>query len=70
MTDLSNRRRRPSRSVLAVLTLACLTAITVDYQRDAGANTLTVTITQMPQGGDCAAAERKLRDAAGVCGAR
>ena len=34
MTDLSNRRRRPSRSVLAVLTLACLTAITVDYQRD------------------------------------
>jgi rod shape-determining protein MreC len=34
MTDLSNRRRRPSRSVLAVLSLACLTAITVDYQRD------------------------------------
>ena len=44
--------------------------VTVDYQRDAGANTLTVTITQMPPGGDCAAAERKLRDAAGVCGAR
>jgi rod shape-determining protein MreC len=30
----SNRRRRPSKSLLAVLTLACLTAITVDYQRD------------------------------------
>jgi rod shape-determining protein MreC len=28
------RRRRPSKSLLAVLTLACLTAITVDYQRD------------------------------------
>lgn len=34
MTDLSNRRRRPSKSLFAVLTLACLTAITVDYQRD------------------------------------
>ena len=34
-SDLSTgRRKRPSRSVLAVLTLACLTAITVDYQRD------------------------------------
>ena len=30
----SPRRRRPSKSLLAVLTLACLTAITVDYQRD------------------------------------
>ena len=34
MSDLSNRKRRPSKSLLAVLTLACLTAITVDYQRD------------------------------------
>ena len=34
MFDPLNRRRRPSKSVLAVLTLACLTAITVDYQRD------------------------------------
>ena len=35
LSDLSTgRRKRPSRSVLAVLTLACLTAITVDYQRD------------------------------------
>ncbi len=30
----SGRRRRPSKSLFAVLTLACLTAITVDYQRD------------------------------------
>ena len=30
----SSRRRRPSKSLFAVLTLACLTAITVDYQRD------------------------------------
>jgi rod shape-determining protein MreC len=35
LSDLSSgRRKRTSRSVLAVLTLACLTAITVDYQRD------------------------------------
>ncbi|HKP75024.1 MAG TPA: hypothetical protein VJT67_05740 [Longimicrobiaceae bacterium] len=44
--------------------------VTVEYERDAAANSLTVTITSMPQGGDCGAAERKLRDAAGVCGAR
>jgi len=34
LSSPSNRRRRPSKSLLAVLTLACLTAITVDYQRD------------------------------------
>jgi rod shape-determining protein MreC len=35
LSDLSTgRRKRPARSLLAVLTLASLTVITVDYQRD------------------------------------
>jgi rod shape-determining protein MreC len=33
-TSASTGRKRPSKSLLAVLTLACLTTITVDYQRD------------------------------------
>ena len=42
--------------------------VTVEYRRDAQANTLTVTITQLPAWGNCAMATARLREVAGTCG--
>jgi hypothetical protein len=41
--------------------------VTVDYQRDPGANTVTVTVTDMPGWTDCGTVQAVLREVVRSC---